>query len=142
GPLREDRLFFFGSYEGTRLRQSLTRTFAVPTASVRGGDFSGMAPVCDPLTIPTTGVCAPFSNNRIPASRLDPIATALLQHVPLPSSTGGVQNLAPVKGSTRNVDQLSLRVDERIGDSENVFARVSTFDADELQPFGTSALQE
>ena len=82
GPLRRNRSFFFGSFEGLRMKRSLTRTFSVPTAAVRAGNFAGLAPICDPLTIPTTGTCAPFANNQIPAARIDPIATALLQHVP------------------------------------------------------------
>src|SRR5687767_10932474 len=58
GPLIQNRTFFFTSYEGQRMRRSLTRTFSVPTAAVRGGDFSGFGPVCDPTTIASTGGCA------------------------------------------------------------------------------------
>ena len=35
-----------------------------------------------------------------------------------------------------------MRLDHRLTDADQLFARFSTFDADELQPFGTSALQE
>src|SRR6188768_3135261 len=51
GPVMRDRSFFFFSYEGQRVQRSLTRTFSVPTEAVRGGDFSGSGPICDPLTI-------------------------------------------------------------------------------------------
>ena len=43
GPVLENRTFFFGSFEGTRMRRSLTRTFSVPTAAVRAGNFAGFA---------------------------------------------------------------------------------------------------
>jgi len=142
GPLVRDRSFFFGSYEGSRMRRALTRTFSVPPAAVRAGDFSGVAPICDPLTIPSTGVCAPFASNRIPAGRIDPIATALLARVPLPDTAAAVQNLASVEQQDRDADQISLRLDHRLGQASQIFGRVSTFDADELQPFGASALQE
>jgi hypothetical protein len=142
GPLARNRSFFFGSYERTRMRRSLTRTFSVPPAAVRAGSFAGLGSICDPLTIPVTGVCAPFANNEIPANRIDPIATAFLRNVPLPTSNAAVQNLASVEASTRTLDQLSARVDHRLTDADQVFARISTFDAEELQPFGTSALQE
>ena len=80
GPIVRDRSFFFGSYEGQRIRRSLTRTFSVPPAALRAGDFSGAAPICDPLTIdPATGCCTPFAGNRIPAGRIDPIAAAFLR---------------------------------------------------------------
>ena len=35
--------FFFFSYEGQRIRKAQTQTFSVPTAALRGGDFSGLA---------------------------------------------------------------------------------------------------
>jgi hypothetical protein len=143
GPIARDRSFFFFSYEGQRSRRSLTRTFSVPTAAVRSGDFSGMAAICDPATITTPGAaCTPFANNRIPAERLDPLAVAFLQHVPLPTSSAALQNLTSIEQQIKDVDQFSLRLDHRFGGGDQVFARFSTFDADEVQPFGSSSLQE
>ena len=142
GPLARNRSFFFGSYERTEMHRSLTRTFSVPTAAVRAGNFAGLGAICDPQTISATGVCAPFTNNQIPATRMDPIATAFLSNVPLPTSSAPVQNLAAVEASTRALDQFSVRVDHRLTDADQLLARFSTFDADELQPFGTSVLQE
>jgi hypothetical protein len=143
GPIVRTRTFYFGSFEGQRGRRSLTRTFSVPPASMRAGDFSGASPICDPLAIdPATGVCTPFAGNRVPAGRIDPLATAFLEHVPLPSSPAALQNLTAVEEQIRDVNQISVRVDHRIGASDQIFARFSTFDADDLQPFGTSSLQE
>jgi hypothetical protein len=142
GPIVANRTFFFGSFEGTRMRRSLTRTFSVPTAAVRAGNFAGFAPICDPLTIPTTGICAPLANNQIPQGRIDPIAAAFLESVPLPSSSTPFQNLTSVEKSTRELDQLSARFDHRLADADQLLVRFSTFDANDLQPFGTSALQE
>jgi hypothetical protein len=143
GPIARDRSFFFLSYEGQRVRRSSTRTFSVPTAAVRGGDFSGMAAICDPATITAPGeVCTPFTNNRIPAGRLNPLAVTFLQHVPLPTSGATLQNLTSIEQQIKDVDQFSLRVDHRFGTGDQLFARFSTFDADEVQPFGSSSLQE
>lgn len=142
GPLVRDRSFFFGSYEGQRMRRSLTRTFSVPPSAVRAGDFAGFAPVCDPLTIPSTGICTPFPDNRIPADRIDPIATALLERVALPTTAAAFQNLTSVEEQERQLDQFSVRLDHRLTDAAQIFGRFSTFDADEVQPFGASALQE
>jgi Carboxypeptidase regulatory-like domain len=142
GPLRRNRSFFFGSYEGLRLRRSLTRTFSVPTAAERAGNFATSATICDPMTIPTAGVCAPFQGNQVPAGRIDPLAAALLGHVPLPTADQGPQNLTAVEEQDRTLHQFSLRLDHRVGASDQLFGRFSTFDADETQPFGTSALQE
>src|SRR5262245_43000702 len=142
GPLRRKRSFCFGSYEGLRMKRSLTRTFSVPSAAVRGGNFAGLGTICDPLTIPATGSCAPFANNQIPAGRIDPIAAALLQHVPAATAPANTQNLTAVEEQDRDLDQFSLRVDHELTGSDRLFSRFSTFDADETQPFGTSALQE
>jgi hypothetical protein len=142
GPVFRDRTFFFGSFEGLRMRRALTRTFSVPPLAVRAGDFTGAAAICDPLTVPVTGVCAPFQGNRIPADRIDPIAAEFLKRVPLPTSTAVLQNLTSVEEQDRDLDQFSLRFDHRLSDSAQLFARFSTFDADEVQPFGAGALQE
>jgi hypothetical protein len=142
GPAIRDRSFFFFSYEGQRIRRSLTRTFSVPTASVRAGAFSGLATICDPLTIPASGVCMPFADNRVPIERLDPLAVTFLEQVPTPTSGATLQNLTAVEQQIKDADQFSLRVDHRFGSGDQVFARVSTFDANEVQPFGSSSLQE
>jgi hypothetical protein len=124
------------------MRRSQTNVFSVPTAAARSGNFADVGTICDPLTIPSAGVCAPFTNNQIPADRIDPIAAAFLQHVPLPTSGGQFQNLGATEESTRNMHQMSVRVDHRLTDADQLFGRFSTFDAEDLQPFGTSALQE
>ncbi len=144
GPLLEGRSFFFVSYEGTRMDRSLTQTFSVPSDAVRAGDFSGLGrPICDPLTIsPGTGECSSFADNRIPGDRIDPIAAAFLEEVSRANGAGELQNLTSVEGSARDIEQFSLRVDHRLTPSGQVFARFSSFDADEFQPFGTSVLQE
>ena len=142
GPVVRDRSFFFFSYEGQRARRSLTRTFSVPTEAVRGGDFSGSGTICDPLTITTSGACTPFANNRIPIGRLDPLAVTFLEQVPLPTSNAALQNLTSIEQQAKDMDQFSLRLDHRFDSGDQLFARVSTFDADEVQPFGSSSLQE
>ena len=142
GPLVRDRTFFFGSYEGQRMRRSLPRTFSVPGAAARSGDFSGFPTICDPLAIPVTGSCTPFAGNRIPETRIDPIARSFLQNVPLPTPGAAPQILEASEEQERQLDQVSIRVDHRLTNADQLFARFSTFDADELQPYGTSALQE
>jgi hypothetical protein len=142
GPLARDRSFFFFSYEGQRSNRALTRTFTVPTAAVRGGNFSG-ASICDPSTIATPGgACTPFANGIIPQGRIDPLAASLLQQVPLPTSSSAQQNLTAIEQQIKDVDQFTLRLDHRFDSGDQLFARVSTFDANEIQPFGSSSLQE
>ena len=143
GRLVHDRTFFFVSYERQRTRRSVTKTFSVPDAALRAGDFSGVGPICDPGTIvPDTGACTPFTENRIPVDRLDPIAQAFLVHVPLPNGESRFQNLTSVEPQDKAAHQFSVRVDHRLSDTDQLFVRFSSFDADEIQPFGTSVQQE
>ena len=140
GALRKDKTFFFLSYEGLRMNRSLTRTFTVPDDNARLGIFA--SPICDPLTTDTSGTCGTFFDaNRIPSDRIDPIATEFMKNVPRAQSDGQ-RNLTSVERQDRDLDQFSVRLDHRFSQKDQTFVRFSTFDADEIQPFGTSVLQE
>jgi outer membrane receptor protein involved in Fe transport len=116
GPLRLNRLFVFGYYEGFRNIEGQTDVRAVPTARQRAGDFSGSPQIRDPLT----GI--PFVGNLIPADRLDPIATRWLDRfVPLPNAAGGRIVRSPAIDDTRH--QFGLRVDYRPGTQHLLLAR-------------------
>jgi hypothetical protein len=84
GPIIHDKLFFFFSYQRTTLRTDpqLTRQ-VLPTTAMRAGDFSGFAPVIDPLT------GKQFPNNQIPAARFSPVTLAFLKYLPAPASPDG-----------------------------------------------------
>jgi hypothetical protein len=142
GPIRRDRTFFFFSYEGQRIDRSQTQTFSVPTTALRSGDFSGLAPICDPLTRTAGGACTPFAGNRIPVQRLDPIALALLNRVPTATGPGSVQNLLSIGTNVNPVDQLSVRIDDRRPGGDTLFGRFTSYNVSDTQPFGTSSLNE
>ena len=84
GPIVHDKLFFFFSYQGTTLRTDpqLTRQ-VLPTAAMRAGDFSGFAPILDPLT------GEQFPGNQIRADRLNPVTQAFLKYLPVPATADG-----------------------------------------------------
>jgi len=87
GPILKNRLFFFGSYEGTRFNLTNAGQIQfVPDAAERTGNFSELlsGPTPVQLVNPTTGV--PYLNNQIPVS---PVATYILKGVPLPNPTPG-----------------------------------------------------
>ncbi|HWB97639.1 MAG TPA: carboxypeptidase-like regulatory domain-containing protein, partial [Bryobacteraceae bacterium] len=85
----KNRTFFFVNYEGARIRSGTTSTTTVPTAAMRQGDFSGTAlMIKDPLT------GNPFPNNRIPDTRISPIALNVMRAAlyPLPNVSGSTNN--------------------------------------------------
>jgi hypothetical protein len=55
GPIRKDKTFFFGSYEGRRIVQGVvSQQVTVPTVTDLAGDFSGGSPFTGSLIDPTT----------------------------------------------------------------------------------------
>ncbi|HLY61908.1 MAG TPA: carboxypeptidase-like regulatory domain-containing protein [Terriglobia bacterium] len=140
GPLRRDRTFFFGNYEGFRVHQSVTNTTLLPTDAERRGDFSGTNPLTGqpfPAIIdPTTGQT--FSGNQIPAGRIDPLSAAILARLPLPNIPGaapGANNNTNVGLKNEITDQFMLRLDHQWTEREQVFARALVFNSRQLFPF-------
>src|SRR3954452_3547274 len=84
GPIVKDKLFFFGTYQGTRTRIAPAGIVSfVPTAAERTGDFSSLPrQLIDPVTK------LPVPNNQIPAGRINPVSQYFLKWVPLPNGVG------------------------------------------------------
>src|SRR6266496_4621564 len=76
GAIIKDKLFWFGDYQGTRIRNPLNWTSVVPTADERAGNFSADDPIVDPAT----GL--PFPGNVIPQASSDPISQAYMNLYP------------------------------------------------------------
>lgn len=133
GRIIADKSFFFVDYAGLRLRQGNTYTSTVPTLGMRRGDFSGLAPIFDPLT------GAPFPNNQIPAGRMDRAAVALTNLFPVPANNALANNFTYSPTKTQHDDSFDIRVDHRIDNNNVLFGRYSynnttTFLPDSLPP--------
>jgi len=86
GPILKDRLFYFGTYQGTRYANAPQGQIAfVPTAQERTGNFSDLSGV--QLTDPLNNN-APFAGNQIPADRLSSVSQFFLKSLPLPNGPG------------------------------------------------------
>ena len=121
-----NRTFFFASYEGHRRQQGIVDVSNVPSAAQRQGDFSGLAPIFDPLTTATAGgvnTRTQFANNQIPANRISPQAQFFMQYIPLPNAANNTYVSNPITEFTSN--QVTLRLDQEINQSNRLFARYS-----------------
>jgi len=87
GPIVKNKIFFFGSYEGTFDRQSSFQTVVVPTVAMKQGNMTGSAlPIFDPLTGAANGSGrAAFAGNLIPASRISPSIKKIVDLTPNPN---------------------------------------------------------
>jgi hypothetical protein len=116
------KTFFFASYEGQRRQQGDVNVSIVPTAAQRAGDFSGLAPIFDPLT--TNGTARDqFAGNIVPQNRLSPQALFFNQYIPLPNAPGDTYRSTPI--TSFNADQVTLRLDQEMTSRHHLFARYS-----------------
>ncbi|MEW5974182.1 MAG: TonB-dependent receptor [Acidobacteriota bacterium] len=80
GPIKKDKTFFFGWYQGFRLRRaSSNSTDTVPTAAMRGGDFSsilGGQIGTDALGRPvySNQIFDPVTQRTVAAGAVDPVS--------------------------------------------------------------------
>jgi len=146
----KNRTFFFFDYQGTRIRTGQTEIATVPTDAMRQGNFSGQNGVAyNTIYDPNTGTInssgdavgrLPFAGNIIPQSRWNPIAEKLLSMFPEPNATGAVNNFGPANNYLSNpvepndTNQLDLRIDHRISDSDSIFGRFSWSNQRDVPP--------
>jgi len=127
----KNRLFFFSNYEGYRDRKQLRGVFNVPTAAMRAGDFRGFPAIYDPTTRVRNGnviTAMPFPNNIIPANRIDPISTKMLEFVPEQNVFGGSGFTGNYQVGLRRLidkDQFTQRIDFVESASSNWYGRYS-----------------
>jgi hypothetical protein len=129
GPILKNRLFGFFNYEGTRIKQGVSRVSTVPLPNERIGDFS-------PETAASLGLAAyptiydrttglPFPDNKIPAGRIDTAVSALMNLFPLPNASGDLNNYVRNALAQDNDDSYDGRIDFTLNSSNNFFGRYS-----------------
>lgn len=95
GPIRKDKLFFFGDFERFSSRQSATLTSVVPTPLMQSGNFTELPYALTNSTVPGQAGC--YSGNVLQATSstgqtcLDPVAAKTMA---LLSSSNVVPNIA------------------------------------------------
>lgn len=150
GPIKRDKLFFFGDYQGLREKSGTTVVTTVPTLKAEQTCTSGGAcdlsdylnpalqggPIYqayDPETNPSgvSGRTA-FPNNVIPAGRLSAPAINLIKLMPAPNNgTNIVNNFLASGFGPFNTDQFDVRIDDQlISGKFHVFGRYTRFNSD------------
>jgi hypothetical protein len=72
----------------------------------------------------------------------DPVATGLLAVMPHATSAGTSSNLLATNTQSIGVNEYSARLDHQFTQNNTTYARVSIFDANQFDPYGSGALNE
>jgi hypothetical protein len=124
GPIQANKTFFFADWQGTRLRNGITRFSVVPTLAQRLGIFTQA--IYDPSTSPRTQ----FPNNTVPTNRLDALGLQILQHYPQPN-VAGANNFVRTATEPDAQDQTDFRLDRYFGEKHRIFGRHTYFRDDD-----------
>lgn len=138
GPILHNRIFFFGDYQGTReSTKSGSSIESVPPMAWRTGDFSSSPTVLyDPKTrhvgpngtVIATSFLAETGANKIPASQINPAATAILGLIPAPNygaANATANNYFYTPTQSSNTDQGDIRIDATITQKNHLFGTYS-----------------
>ena len=119
GPAIRNRTFFFANSEWIRISSGQTRVLGVPSAAEVGGVFVGR------VNDPANGL-APFPNNTIPLSRMDPVGRSIAQYYPEPNVAGQPPRTANFRvnnptGSDTHV--VVTRIDHTFSAKDRIYFR-------------------
>jgi hypothetical protein len=133
----KDKTFFFGAYEGFRVKSPGTSYYLVPTPAQLAGDFTapGLQPIYDPATTTcdSAGNCTrqQFSYQGVP-NKIDPMRfnqgdLAYLKYAfpaydpnPLPVPGANAFENAP---NTQSYNSFDVRVDETLNEHNSAYFR-------------------
>ncbi len=163
GPVRlpkiyngANKTFFMFTYEGYREASPQPLVLSVPAPEMLTGDFSKLydgsgrpITIYDPTTTKTTSPYArtPFTNNIIPASRINPIAAKIASYFPKPNITSPGLNysqddyFAPGGYSTAfdRFYNMVFKIDHNLGEKHHVFLRGTSNNRTEMR--GTNGIE-
>jgi outer membrane receptor protein involved in Fe transport len=110
GPLRRDKTFFFGYYEGFRNRQGEIVAATVPSLDERQGKFP------QPLFNFSTGQPVLVPNGQL--TSIDPVAENILPFFPKPND--GTNTFRSTQTLSQNNDQFGLRLDHYLSHTDTL----------------------
>ncbi len=145
GPLRKDRTFFFGSYEGTRERRSEASLNTAPNADWLRGDFRnvrdagrdgafGNADDGNRILNPFTR--AEFATpNLIPEAMFHSVSRQILPFLPASNIPGTLSDYAAGGLSRTRGDRYLAKVDHRFSSQNGLYGRWARQSSDGFDPF-------
>jgi hypothetical protein len=143
GPIKKNKLFFFGNWEVTDKRANVSAFETVATDPLRQGNFSASGvTIYDPQTGNANGTGrTPFPNNMIPATRFASASSKMIALTPEPnqstaSPTNDYFGSADYASTHHNID---TKVNYIPTDKSSIFARYSISPSNIFDPPGLGA---
>jgi Carboxypeptidase regulatory-like domain/TonB dependent receptor len=145
----KNKVFFFVDWERTTVRQGSPPKFlSIPTAALRGGNFSGVSTrIYDPASNSNPALRSQFPGNVIPTSRIDPAAATMASLIPQPNVSGAtyVNNYVPIGNGFTNRDAIDIKINHVVTEKLSYFGRYSyapseIFDPPQLGQAGSDAV--
>ena len=157
GPIKKDKLFFFGDFQGSRERQGTSAMFNVPSVLERAGDFSDILPAGQPIF--KNGILAllglppalypgcdlenftPQTCQVIPTSGFDPAGANIAAMYPLPNvpgirieGQGFVNNYFATGSQAKDANTFDVKIDFRPREADSFAFRYSFQTANNVIP--------
>ena len=140
GPIKKDKAFIFGFYEGFRNSQGISALTTVPSVKERAGDFSELCPegfshgFCNNPQNQLFNVFAnaPYPNNLVPSQQFNPISLNLLPFFPLPNA--GTNLFATTQILTNDTDQFGIKVDDYLNPRDTLNFSYMFYQLSQLSP--------
>ena len=147
GPIKRNKLFFFGDWERTSRRQNATAFRTLPNAALKRGDFAGTgAALFDPKTGNADGSGRQlFPDLIIPTSRFASASVLMNALIPLPTISGATNNYLANGVYEFNRQNMDIKINYNPTVKSSVFGRYSIspskiFDPPSLGAAGGDAL--
>jgi hypothetical protein len=123
GPIIENKLFFFGGYQGTTIRAyEKTRTNFVPTPAMLAGDFTAItSPTCNAGR--QIALRAPFVNNQINPAQFSPVITRLVNRADFPRSSDPCGRFVWGNPDVQNLHFPVVKIDYQRSANHSMFGR-------------------
>jgi hypothetical protein len=148
GPIRQNAVFYFGSWERYQDRRGSQFTYGVPTAAMRNGDFREVAArypafgLYNPMTGGAEGTGREqFPSFQIPAGMISPIARAINNYYPLPNSdidingNGLVDDYTQAREVRHDRDSFDLKLTWQRTTAHQIWGKFSMLDAEVIDNF-------
>jgi hypothetical protein len=131
GPIKKDKLFYFGSFEAVNQKSSGNGLYTVPTSDQRAGNFGAYnTAIFNPNTGNPDGTGrSVFAGGMIPASLISPQALKMQSYYPAPNLPGTVNNFAATEGPILDRYQYDVKVNWNRTEKHSIFVKYDTMDA-------------